>query len=68
MTTMPSTNTAPARVTIAQVEQAFQRLIRVLRIEDCSEDYIRAVDCARVDVLAILNGEWVPEETDPNWA
>ena len=42
---------------LAKVEAAFQTLLEVVGRE-CDADTARTVECARVDVLAILSGEW----------
>jgi len=42
---------------LAQVEAAFQTLLEVVSRE-CDADTAWTVECARVDVLAILSGEW----------
>lgn len=49
-------------VTIDQVGAAFETLLEVVGRE-CDTETTRTVHFARVDVLAILSGEWVGGET-----
>lgn len=42
---------------LAKVQAAFETLLEVVGRE-CDAATVQTVECARVDVLAILSGEW----------
>lgn len=43
---------------LEMVSAAFERLLATVAESDCAAEYVQTIYFAKVDVLAILRGEW----------